>query len=68
MVAAFGGPRVTVGVVEQRGEVAVTDDDDIATAPTFAAVGATHGNELLATERRGPATSGACFDPNDNSI
>src|SRR6185437_2805933 len=50
MVALLRRPRIAVGVVEERCEVAVADDLDVAAAAPVTAIGAAHRHELLAAE------------------
>ena len=68
MLAGRRRPGIAIGVVEQRGEVAVADEDDVAAAPAVAAVGAAQGNELLAPERGDARPAVAGFDVDDYSI
>ena len=67
-VAALPGFAVTglavraVVVVEQRGHVAVDDQDDVTAASTVTAVGSAEGLELLAMDGRAPVATASTRD------
>ena len=61
-------PRIAVGVVEQRGEVAIAGDDHVTATPPFAAIGAAHRHELLAPEGRRPRATRAGCHAHHNAI
>jgi len=50
VLATLGGPRIAVGIVEQRGEVRITANGNVATFATFSAIGAAHRFAPLAAE------------------
>src|SRR5215218_3449038 len=68
MLASLRRPAIAIRVIEQRREVVVAAHDDVATAPAVAAVGTTHGHELLAAERAGARPAGACFHTHHYTI
>src|SRR5690349_16857111 len=68
MIAVRRGPAVAVGVIQQRAEVAVADEVNVATATTLSAIGAAHRDELLPTKRDDAGPTVARFHPHDDSI
>ena len=61
MLATLGLPRITIRVVQQRGEIAVAAHDHVATAPAVAAIGTAHRREFFTTERGLPRSTSTCF-------
>src|SRR5690349_15898320 len=61
VLAPLRDPAIAIGVVEQRREVLVAADDDVATAPAVAAIGAAHWGAPLSTKRCRAGAAGASF-------
>ena len=68
MLAALRGPTVAIRVIEQRREVVIATDDDIAPTTTVSTIWPAHGDELLSPKRAGARSAGSCLDTNDDTI
>ena len=62
VLAALRDPAIAVGIVEQRREIPVAANDDVAAASTVAAVRTAHRHAMLSAERRASRASGARFN------
>ena len=68
MLAALGDPSVAIRVVEQRREILVGLDVDVAAAPAVAAIWTAEGNAELAAKRARARSPGAGFYGNNHAI
>jgi hypothetical protein len=68
VVAVHCFPAIAIGVVEERAQVAVGANANVSAAAAVAAVGAAHGNELLAAEGDDPRAAVASLYTNNNAI
>src|SRR5262249_23756658 len=68
VIAGWRGPRVAIRVVEQRRQIRIADDDDVAAATSVPSIGPTHGHELLASERDDARSAVACLHPHHDPI
>src|SRR5687767_5414533 len=68
VLAAFGNPAVSIRVVEERCEIAVTAHQDVTSPATVSTIRTTHRNPVLTPERGTAGSAGSSFHLHDYAI